>query len=154
MSDFGLTWSSLDGAADLSITANDLTADEGLETAVFLSLFLDRRAEPGDVLPDGETDRRGWWADALPVVAGDRVGSRLWLLARSKQTADVLDRAREYALEALRWLTDDRVASKVDVSAEFLPGGGLTLEIVIHRPAGDPARFRFGRAWDAQEARI
>lgn len=154
MSDLGLSWSAPDGSADLSIAANDLAGDDGLETAIFLSLFLDRRAEPGDVLPEGEADRRGWWGDAVPVVAGDRVGSRLWLLARSKGTADVLDRAREYALEALAWLTEDRVASSVDVEAEFLPQGGLGLAVTIRRPNMDPARFRFGRAWAAQEARI
>ena len=154
MSDLTLKWNTDALSADLVIAANDLQSDEGLETAVLLSLFLDRRAADGDVLPDGETDRRGWWADAVPVVEGDQIGSRLWLLARSKNSPDVLDRAQEYAREALQWLLDDKVAASVDVVAQFIAGRGLGLTVTISRPNKDPAKFRFGRAWAAEEARI
>lgn len=156
MTDLALTWRSDEFAADLTVDGGDLVGDEGLETAVLMSLFLDREAAPGDVLPEGETDRRGWWGDSFPVVDGDRIGSRLWLLARSKATPVVLSRAEEYAREALAWLLEDRVASRVDVSAEFLlAGNGLGLAVQIYRPdRADPVSFRFGRAWAAQEARI
>lgn len=156
MTDLALTWSAEDLAADLSIEANDLAADDGLETAVLMSLFLDREAAAGDVLPEGETDRRGWWGDAFPTVEGDKIGSRLWLLARSKATPDVLSRAEEYAREALAWLVEDRVAAKVEVATEFLPGGsGLGIAVEVYRPdKNDPASFRFGRTWAAQEAKL
>ncbi len=153
MSAIGLVWDSTLLAADLGIVSNDLYVDDGLATDVLCSLFEDRQAEPGDVLPEGETDRRGWWADAFPPVAGDRRGSRLWLLARSKETPDVLARAEEYAREALQWLLDDKVASQLEVAAEFITGRGLGLTITIHRPDKDPATYRFGRAWDVQLAR-
>jgi phage gp46-like protein len=39
-----LHWDSTALAADLAVAANDLSTDAGLETAVLLSLFLDRRA--------------------------------------------------------------------------------------------------------------
>lgn len=160
MTDLALTWDPEAAAADLAITANDLASDEGLETAVLLSLFTDRAAEPGDVLPERDTDRRGWWADALPVVDGDKLGSRLWLLARSKATPDVPSRVEEYAREALAWLTEDRVASKVDVIAEFLRDTagsaiGWALGVDVYRPdRSDPVSFRYGAAWAAQEKRL
>lgn len=156
MTDLLLTWDPAEFAADLSIEANDLAADDGLETAVLLSLFTDREAAPGDVLPEGETDRRGWWGDAFPTVEGDKIGSRLWLLGRAKATPDVLSRAQEYAREALEWLVEDRVALKVDVTTEFLTGNrGLGIAVEIYRPGkNDPTAFRFGRTWAAQEARI
>lgn len=155
MTDFALTWDNESMTADLSVAGNDLAADEGLETSVMLSLFSDRRAEAGDPLPDGEQDRRGWWADAHPVVEGDRFGSRLWLLARSKATEDVRVRAEEYAREALQWLLDDRVSPRVDVAVEFMTAPkGLALEVKIYRPGkADPALFRFDRIWTAQESR-
>ena len=96
MSDIGLFWDR--DSADFAIEANDLATDDGLETAVSLSLFTDRRAEDGDALPSGDADRRGWWGDDFPAVDGDRMGSRLWLLARSKQTPDVLER-----VDGSRW---------------------------------------------------
>lgn len=154
MSDLALKWDPQEFAADLAVANNDLVGDDGLETAILLSLFTDRRAEPGDPLPAGELDRRGWWGDAFPVAEGDRHGSRLWLLARAKQQAATVARAREYAREALQWLIDDRVASQVEVTAEIPRAGMLALTVVVHRPNTDPARYRFGATWSAvaQEA--
>lgn len=153
MSDLSLLWSDTDGAADLAIAENDLEQDGGLEAAVFLSLFTDRRAEDGDILPDAETDRRGWWGDAFPSVDGDRIGSRLWLLGRSKETADVLARAEEYAREALAWLVEDLVAESVATTATIAAPGVLGLSVQIYRPDRDPVRFQYSYAWAAQEAR-
>lgn len=152
MADLALRWDVDQGAADLVFEADDLALDGGLETAVLLSLFTDRRAEEGDPLPTGEQDRRGWYGDALPVVDGDRIGSRLWLISREKQTPSVLSRIEAYAREALAWLVEDQVASKVAVKAEFPRAGVWGLTVEIYRPGvADPVRFRFNDTW-AQEA--
>lgn len=152
MSDLALHWDSSSCAADLSVAANDLARDEGLETAVLLSLFTDRRAEAGDALPSGETDRRGWWGDAVPVHEGDTIGSRLWLLSREKELAIVLSRAEEYAREALQWLVDDQVAERVEVAAEIPRPGMLGLSVAVYRPHAEPTRYRFNHIWAAQGA--
>ena len=152
--DLALTWDSLLGAADLSVTSGDYVTDDGLRTAVELSLFTDRRAEDTDVLPDGETDRRGWWADAVSEVEGDRMGSRLWLLARAKDTPDTFSRAEEYAREALAWMVADKVADRIDVTAERVTEPpALGLDVTIVRPTGRAVSFRFGQAWNAEGAR-
>ena len=59
------------------------------------------------------------------------MGSRLWLLERSKETDDVLARAREYAIEALTWLLEDGVARSLDVTASWVRRGVLGLVVVI-----------------------
>lgn len=158
MSDIGLFWDDSQGAADFVVSGNDLETDDGLETAVFLSLFLDRRAEDSDELPAGQTDRRGWWADEFSTVEGDRIGSRLWLLARSKDVASVLPLAKQYAEEALQWLIDDLVAESLTatVTREVITGrdSALLMTIDIARPGKDkPTRFRWNYAWAAQQAR-
>ncbi len=153
MSDIGLFWDSINGAADFSLTDNDLTADETLESAIMLSLFVDRRADDGDVLPYSETDRRGWWADAVPSVEGDKIGSKLWLLQRSKQTADTLARAAQYAREALQWLIEDGVAERVDVESEIVAHGIMGLKVTVTRPTVDSVTYRYQYTWAAQEAR-
>ena len=154
--DLALSWDSAACSADLAVVANDLQGDAGLETAVMLSLFLDRRAEDGDVLPDGASDRRGWWADELAPVDGDKIGSRLWLLARAKPVRETALRAEEYAREALAWLVEDRVASRVEVSAEIGQLGstnrGIFLSVAIFRPdKTDPLRFRYDGSWRSME---
>ncbi len=123
-----------------------LAADTGLETAVILSLFTDRRAHGDDILPSGD-DRRGWWADAHADVEGDRWGSRLWLLARSKQMPDVLRRAEEYAREALQWLIEDRVMQSVQCRAEIVRTGVLGLTVVMTRGNNLAVRYRFEIFW-------
>lgn len=58
--DMKLAWSPTALGADVAVELNDLVSEDGLQTAVALSLFADRRAEDGDVLPDDQVDRRGW----------------------------------------------------------------------------------------------
>lgn len=139
------------GFGDLVVLGPSLDEDDGLETAVVLSLFTDGRANDDDVLPDeanaGSDRRRGWWGDTYADVRGDRIGSRLWLLAREKQTQQVLERAREYGREALQWLVDDGIAREVTVTAEIVRDGVLGLLIEVVRSARPVARYRFERFW-------
>jgi len=78
---------------------------------------------------------------------GDRIGSRLWLLSREKQVQEVLNRAREYAAEALQWLIDDGIAQDVEIEASFDRPGLLALLVTITRPPGDAVEFRFSTTW-------
>lgn len=147
--DIATTW--VNGAGAWALQGPALAADDGLYTAVAISLFTDRLADPGDTLPGAHGNRRGWWGDALAAEAGDLIGSRLWLLGREKEQATVLRRAREYAAEALQWLLDDGVARAVDVQAQWLKGPGsgsaLCLVVTVTRNAQAVVRYRFDDFW-------
>jgi phage gp46-like protein len=135
-------------AGDLALDGAALATDGGLATAVVVSLFSDRRARADDALPDSaDGDPRGWWGDLVPPVEGDRIGSRLWLLAREKQLPAVVARAKEYTEEALAWLIEDGIASRVEVSAEISRPGVLGLAIAIYRPGGGREEHRFSYIW-------
>jgi phage gp46-like protein len=148
MTDLVLSWLSNASMADLVLASGQLLTDEGLESAVLISLFTDRRAEADDTLPQPGADPRGWWGDAIAQDEGDQIGSRLWLLAREKQLSSVVARAKLYAEEALAWLVEDGVAARVVVTAEIVAEGALGLGVEIYRPQG-PARFRFDYVWKA-----
>lgn len=150
--DIALFWDATLALADFGLTDHDLATDEGLETAILISLFTDRRAGAGDVLPDGEEDRRGWWGDAFGVP-GDLIGSRLWLLDRSTQSAANLATAEEYAREALQWLIDDKVAEAVKVTASYPARGWRLLDVEVKRPGLDSVHFKYHRTWGAQALR-
>lgn len=126
---------------DLQLAGGDLMRDDSLLTAIIISLFTDRQAEPGDELPAGGNDRKGWWADAtLPAsLAGgkDKIGSRLWLLKREKQLPIVLTRIKEYAEEALAWLVTDGHALAVAVTATARARGVWLLDLHITRREGE-----------------
>lgn len=134
-------------AADWTIAGGDLARDDGLRTAIAVSLMTDRLAAADDAIPDGTTDRRGWWGD-LPRDGADPdpIGSRLWLLSRAKRTAETLVRAESYAAEALAWLIEDGVAESVTPAASWGGAAGDQLHLVVTiRRGGADTRFDF--AW-------
>ncbi|MBA1443517.1 MAG: phage GP46 family protein [Gammaproteobacteria bacterium] len=146
---FDIDWITVEEPDGTSAVGQSLTLDDGLQTAVMVSLFTDHRAEADDVIPDGTENRRGYWADAWPDIEGDLIGSRLWLLSREKQTQETLNRAREYAEEALQWLIDDGIAQSVSVTTEIVRTGVLGLLVEILRPSGELSEYRFNNLWEA-----
>lgn len=145
MSGLALIWDTELQGCDLVVAGAEEPA-AALRTAVLISLFTDRRAAVDDTLPDNTGDRRGWWGDFAPAVEGDQIGSRLWLLARGKRTAETIRLARDYALEALQWLVLDGVAATLDVQAEGRGESGIAIAVFITRPDG--GRQRFDHLWD------
>lgn len=136
MSDLGLTWSNENGAADLTYESGDILRDDGLETAVLLSLFTG--------------SEEGWWGDAFPAQPDDVFGSGLWEVARSTATPPTVRRARELAEAALAWFVTDGVATAVTV---VVTGTGPVFHyaITVERPAVTPAVYRYSYNWQAQE---
>ncbi len=119
---------------------------------VMASLLTDRRAEPGDLLPGGDTDRRGWWADAYTDNPGDLFGSRLWLLHAAPLTDENLRKAEQYASEALAWMVKDGLAGAVAVVAERYGTDtgeqALALGVTVTRPDGSREEFRYTDLWE------
>jgi len=158
--DIRIVWDSTFQEGDFNFLDDiqDLESDEGLETAIIISLFTDRRALSDDPLPDPNSiDRRGWWGDLVsPAVEGDQIGSKLWLLERSKTLESVLQRAQEYAQESLQWLIDDQVAAKVAVSAQrqgVVGNDRLALGVEVHKKDGNVIALNFEAQWTSQGLR-
>lgn len=135
----------------LEIENGDIAADDGLQTAVTISLFTDQRVST-DELPSGEDSKRGWWGDAFPTVDQDQIGSKLWLLERSKRTAETLRKFQDYCAEALNWLIDDGVAAKIEVVASYDENNHLVADITITKPKGRTSRYAV--LWDKQELKV
>lgn len=108
--------------------------EETLDTAVIHSLFTDRRAGDDDKLPLNVTDRRGWCGDGIVCEQGDHYGSLLWLVLSGKQEKDKPARAKFYAEEALQWMIDKGIASKVEAIAWWERMEVMALQISITRP--------------------
>jgi phage gp46-like protein len=157
LTDIALTWNAAEGRADLAIAVGDFLLDQGLRTAVIISLFTDGLARGDDDLAgaDGgnQGDRRGWWGD-VPLVdeAPRRIGSRLWLLRRAKATEGTRLRAITMAQEALAWLRADGVVDRVEVDATLAgtPPDRLLMAVVLHRGA---VSERFDLPWAVELSR-
>ena len=161
MTDIALVLDDDTFTADLMLSSGALVADDGLRTAILISLFTDARASEDANLPEEGNDRCGWWGDQFAEGAGvdagtsndrNRIGSLLWLLGRGKATDANLRRAKQWAEEALGWLVRDRVASRVSVEVAIQPIDGirqrLAIGVDLYRPGG-PDRQRFDFTWEA-----
>lgn len=138
-------------AQSLSVIVDGVSFDTGMAPkdklirAAIVSLFTWRRANADDVT-DGQ--KMGWWGDTTAEIANDRIGSRLWLLAREKLLPATINRAREYAHEALVWMVEDGLASRIDVQAERFGQSGIALTATIYRRDGRITSLRFDNVWE------
>ncbi|WP_410688796.1 phage GP46 family protein [Citrobacter braakii] len=132
---------------ELWLTVNGKRVSAGsqldpLTRAVVISLFTHRRADPDD----NADVPMGGWGDTWPVVANDRYGSKLWLLQRSKLTNALVNTVRNYLREALQWMLDDGVVSRIDIDIQRTGINELGNKIVLWRRDG-PVTISFNDLW-------
>lgn len=125
----------------------DLIYDEGiqddatLKTAILISLFTWRRANPDDDIPSDEQPH-GWWGDTFAEVPGDLTGSRLWQLNGRPLNTETINLAGDFVKEALQWMIDDSVAESVEPGEFFIQDKGVYLKgLYIKRPTDLAARY-------------
>lgn len=151
MSDYGLFIDQ--SLIDMNLTIGDIAADEGLETAVLISLFSDARAT-SDMLhiEDRDGDLRGFWGD---LNTQDNTGSLLWTIKRAKQLSKTLAEAREYCQRALSWMVEDKVADRVVVTTEYPQRGWMAIQVDIYRTrSNNPVTYRYNYEWAAQIIKV
>ena len=113
-----------------------------LNTAIINSLMSDARAQESDGTGN---DKRGVWHNS---ITGEEYGSRLWTLERRKLTPDTLNKAREYAEEALQWLIDDRIATSVEVTTERRGIDQMVMNVTIRRTNGETTSLQYDHLWE------
>lgn len=88
-----------------------------LNNAITISLFTDARASDDDILPDDSKDKRGYWGD-IDLENAASLGSKLWLLNRSKIISDALNTMHDIVTDAVQWLIDDEHLLAINVTVE------------------------------------
>jgi len=144
-----------DGFLDLVKSGGRLLTDDGLETAVLMSLFTHAPATDDELAAAGLTreQNKGWWGNTYSEKPGDVLGSKLWLLARAKRTDETLARAFEYATDAVAWLIADGLATKIPFAPQWYGRSDfLALGAGMYRP-GD-LRPRWQRLWNATTGQL
>ena len=147
--DIKMIWDSDFLKGDLEFQEGDLTREEGLTTAVLISLYTDARAREDDDI-DNPNDKRGWWGDQ---VNESPIGSKLWQLERSKTTTETLVKTKQYILDALQWMIDDEVAQNIEVNVERFgtPGNDrLGFEVKIYQSDGNLTALKFDDLWKGE----
>lgn len=113
-----------------------LRATAGLQTAVELALFTDRRCPADHPLAKyADGDLRGWWGNSIDERAdlGEaELGSLLWLLERAPLTDDIVRWSKALAEEALAPLIVQGAAAKMAIAAERVGGSRLNLGVSLY----------------------
>lgn len=130
------------GYYDLAITGTgDLKADNSFDTGVNLALFTDGRADKSEV--SNPEDQRGTIVDVF--TNGYRNGSKLWLLEQSRLDAGAVNRAIDYAKNALKYFVDLSLVQKISVDG-YLTSKGVVLVIIIKGLNGTIDKYKY-EAW-------
>jgi len=153
MGDIRIVFDPATGTGDFAMAGRGLATGNELETAILISLFTDGQADPGDIVFDA--DPRGVWFDAysaledpaLPVIANDRIGSKLWQVFNMPRAQSTLNWMRDEILRCLNWMKIDGVASSIEVFPRFTGSGGVGAQIIV-TANGTPTKYDY--AW-AQE---
>lgn len=146
MSDMKIVWDAFTSTATLPRTKGDFSKDDGLSTAIILSLLTWGRAGDEDLADD---DKKGWWGDSYADVEGDQIGSKIWLLFREKVTDETILRLKEYAAQSLNWLIEDKVATRVGVVAQRNADNHerIDLGVTVYRGVEKAIDLKFDDIW-------
>jgi len=150
--DVALVFGAAEREFDLVLEGADLKSEEGLNTAISISLFTDARASRDERLPSENSDRRGWWGDTFAPVEGDQIGSLLWLLQRQKLTTQLQARIEREVARSLEWLVEDGIAAGIDVTSEIIKPDRLNLQVIIVRPDAARVEFQHAFVWEGVES--
>jgi phage gp46-like protein len=119
-----------DGNYDKVVVDGLLKTTQSFESALQLSLFLDRRADSSEV---SDPQRRcGWFGNEFDPVFDRQLGSKLWLLKQARITKETLLKAKLYTREALEWFVEDGHATKIQVDGSLLPSN-IKIAVKIFR---------------------
>lgn len=116
--------------ADLNIVNGQFEVDDGFDTALFISLFEEKRADQSEQAVNFL--RRGWWGNELQDIPGFEIGSKLWLVYQARKTQTILNLAQTYARDGLQWLIDQGFLDDLTVDGIFF-GDGIKLTINLIR---------------------
>jgi len=120
-----------DGIYDMSITNGDFTNIEGLDTAILMSLLIDKRADASEV---GEPSaRRGWIGNEQNEDPDYEVGSKLWLLDQSRILQDTVNRSEDFVRDSLIWMIEDSLVKDVGVTGEIVNQNNIVDSVTFIR---------------------
>jgi len=128
---------------------------QALATAIIVALGTNALADVDDELPDPDsTDRCGWWGDMDADIWGAwPIGSKLWLLRRSKIVsanqgqASTLMLVENYIRDAIQPFVDRRVCSSFDVWVDRVDKQRIDALIRIYRGPLQDIELRYAILW-------
>ena len=119
---------------DIEFENGDFKIDDGLETALIVSILSDRRASESQVFQPEL--RRGWIGDLVTTLPGYKLGSHIWLSEQARVTQETLSTIQDSAEKSLNWMLSASLILKVEAKATITSKDNILLTITITSPDG------------------
>lgn len=123
------------GYFDIVFEDGQIKPTEGFDTAIFISLFSDKRASDSE--QSDPLKRRGWIGDIGQI---DQIGSKLWFLEQARINTSTLNKAVDFAQKGLAWFVEDSLAKKIEVTGRLEPNT-VILSVIITTPDNKTINF-------------
>jgi phage gp46-like protein len=147
---------------DWSLLPNGTLDDtQALATAVIVALGTNALAGVNDELPDPDSvDRMGWWGDldAQLIWGGWSIGSKLWLLTRTKilpasaRQGSTMVLVENYIRNAIQPFVDNKICSGFNVWTTRVDPQRIDALIRIYRGPLPDIELRYAVLWDAMQS--
>lgn len=128
------------GSFDIVVdeSASDYDSVDGMDTAVDVQLFVDRRAQRHEI--SRPRDRQGWIGDVLTKQDGYEMGSLIHLKNQARNTNVDKNLIAEYAKDGLEYFRDINAAKEINAS---VVGDDIAGSIVVD----ESETIRFNKLW-------
>lgn len=132
---------------EIEIVRGLVTMADGLETAVYLSLFGGNERDRGLAADD----RLQWWGNLDEPDESRKCRSETQALLRSlPATAANLRRIDDAVTRDLDWLKSE-IASSVETTVTMPAANAIAVDVAILVKSGTKYQFQFGTSWGAQQ---
>jgi phage gp46-like protein len=129
---------------DITIEFGEVALSGGLETAAYLSLFGGNESDS-----TRQDDPDTWWGNLSENEPARRYRSQTQHLLNRLPAVPFNLRRIEGAVERdLAWMTDQSIASSIEVSAT-IPGLNQVRIVIDIEARGERSRFEFTENWEA-----
>lgn len=118
----------INGEFKISFTNGDFTLTNGLDTAIAMSIFCEKR----DNSIEDPLQRGGWWGNELQPVNGYEQGSLIWTQYQSRVNEQEASKARDSLLDGMNWFLQKNIASDVKVTCN-VEGNSIKSNIDLYR---------------------
>lgn len=124
---------------DIDFDNGDFALTDSLDTALYLSVFAEKRASETQVTVP--LLRRGHFTNEFSLVEDYQIGSLFWLYSdQAKNTQDNLSLIEGAVNEGISWMIEDNILSDVKVTGTK-EGSGIGLEINLTNKSQNDSNY-------------
>lgn len=117
-----------DNYYDISFTDGDFTLENGLNTAIQMSIFCEQRLEDSEVTP---LLRGGWVGNVLQPIEGYQQGSLIWTKYQSNMNPELKSVIEGYLNDCFLWMLEDAIVKNIEAEVNLLANYKIQAKITL-----------------------